>query len=152
MSLRRLGLERIDLYQLHRVDPAVPVEDSLGELVKLREEGKIRHIGLSEVSATELEHAAALTEIVSVQNLYNVAARDAEPVLKTAERHGMVFIPWFPMATGELARPGGKLDALSTHTGAARARLAAAEFPRDAADPRHLQRRPPRREPRGHRN
>ncbi|MFC4908664.1 aldo/keto reductase [Actinomadura gamaensis] len=110
LSLRHLGVETIDLYQLHRIDPKVPVEESLGELAKLREEGKIRHIGLSEVSVDELKQARAVTEIASVQNLYNVANRKSEDVLDYAEAEGIAFIPWFPIATGELARPGGPLD------------------------------------------
>ncbi|HVX45721.1 MAG TPA: aldo/keto reductase, partial [Mycobacteriales bacterium] len=96
LSLRHLGLERIELYQLHRIDPKVPVEESLGELVLLQQEGKIRHIGLSEVSVEELERAQRTATIVSVQNLYNVADRSAEPVLERCEQEGIAFIPWFP--------------------------------------------------------
>jgi aryl-alcohol dehydrogenase-like predicted oxidoreductase len=126
MSLRRLDLERIDLYQLHRIDPDVPVEDSLGELAALQKEGKIRHIGLSEVSVAELERARAATEIVSVQNLYNLSNRDAESVLEYAEHHRIAFIPWFPIATGKLARPGGVLDELAKEFEATPAQLALA--------------------------
>ncbi|MBT0769849.1 aldo/keto reductase [Kineosporia sp. J2-2] len=125
-SLRRLRLETIDLYQLHRVDPHVPLEESLGELEKLRQEGKIRHIGLSEVSVAELERARATAPVVSVQNLYNLATRDAEDVLRYAEANGLAFIPWFPMATGELARPGGVLDAAAREHGVSPAQLALA--------------------------
>jgi aryl-alcohol dehydrogenase-like predicted oxidoreductase len=126
MSLRRLGLERIDLFQLHRIDPKVPVEEQVGELVKLQEEGKIRHIGLSEVSVDQLRAVQRLARIVSVQNLYNLAHRDAEPVLEACEQDGLAFIPWFPIATGELARAGGPLDALAKETGHTPAQLALA--------------------------
>jgi aryl-alcohol dehydrogenase-like predicted oxidoreductase len=99
-SLRRLRLARIDLYQLHAVDPRVPLEDSLGELTRLRSEGKIRHIGVSNVSAVELARAQRSVAVVSVQNRYNLADRDSEGVLKTCERAGMAFIPWFPLGAG----------------------------------------------------
>ncbi|MRG97048.1 aldo/keto reductase [Polyangium spumosum] len=108
MSLRNLGLERIDLYQLHRIDPAVPLADQLGELVRLREQGKIRHIALSgqpEVTIEQLTAARAITEIVAVENLYNVADRAGEPVLRHCEQNGIAFIPWFPMGHGALAGP-----------------------------------------------
>ncbi|MGH9289183.1 MAG: aldo/keto reductase [Acidimicrobiales bacterium] len=96
-SLARLGVEQIPLYQLHRPDPAVPLEDSVGELVALRDEGKIRHIGLSNVDATQLERAMALTPIVSVQNRYNPADRAAEPLVELAEARGFAFVPWAPV-------------------------------------------------------
>ncbi len=126
LSLRHLGVERIDLYQLHRIDPQVPLADQLGVLAELRHEGKIRHIGLSEVSVAELEEARAITGIVSVQNLYNLAERRSEDVLEYAERNGVAFIPWFPVATGELARPGGPLDVAAREHGATPAQLALA--------------------------
>jgi aryl-alcohol dehydrogenase-like predicted oxidoreductase len=126
LSLRRLGLERIDLFQLHRIDPAVPLEDQLGELVALRDEGKIRHIGLSEVSVDDLRAAQALAPIATVQNLYNLTNRSAEPVLEACEADGLGFIPWFPIATGQLAQPGGPLDALARETGATPAQVAIA--------------------------
>ncbi len=126
LSLRHLGVERIDLYQLHRIDPQVPLADQLGVLAELRQEGKIRHIGLSEVSVAELEEARAITGIVSVQNLYNLAERRSEDVLEYAERNGVAFIPWFPVATGELARPGGPLDVAAREHGATPAQLALA--------------------------
>ncbi|MFD6567446.1 aldo/keto reductase [Micromonospora profundi] len=127
LSLRHLGLDSIPLYQLHRIDAKVPLADQLGELALLREEGKIRHIGLSEVSVEQIEQARAITEIVSVQNLYNLVNRSAEDVLDHCERNDLAFIPWFPIATGELARPGGPLDAISTeHGGATPAQLALA--------------------------
>jgi aryl-alcohol dehydrogenase-like predicted oxidoreductase len=110
MSLRRLRLERIDLYQLHRIDPKVPVEESLGELKKLQAEGKIRHVGLSEVTPEETERARRTVEIVSIQNRYNLTDRVNEPALGWCEKNKVAFIPWFPVAAGALARPGGVLD------------------------------------------
>jgi pyridoxine 4-dehydrogenase len=112
LSLRHLGLERIALYQLHRIDPKVPLAESLGELVKLQEEGKIHHIGLSEVTVDELQEAQKTTRIVTVQNLFNLTNRKAEPLLDHCEQEGIGFIPWFPLATGELCKPGGPLDAI----------------------------------------
>ena len=112
-SLRRLRLDRIDLYQLHSPDPQVPLEDSMGALRELQEEGKIRHIGVSNVSLDELERARAVAAVVSVQNRYSLADRHSEDVLDACERDGIGFIPWFPLATGDLARPGGPLDELA---------------------------------------
>src|ERR1700712_1873255 len=110
MSLRRLQLEQIDLYQLHRIDPLVPVEDSLGELKLMQEEGKIRLIGISEVSVDEIEQCRRVVEVVSVQNLYNLADRQHEDVVDYCTENGIAFIPWFPLATGKLAGTGGVLD------------------------------------------
>ena len=110
MSLRLLKLERLDLWQLHRIDPKTPVEESLGAMKKLQEAGKIRHIGLSEVKVPEIEEARKVVEIVSVQNKYNLGDRAHEDVLDYCTKHGIAFIPWFPVAAGELAKPGGKLD------------------------------------------
>ncbi|HET6825731.1 MAG TPA: aldo/keto reductase [Amnibacterium sp.] len=126
MSLRRLKLDTIDLFQLHRIDPKVPLEEQVGELKKLQDEGKIRHIGLSEVTVEELQAAQEIATIVSVQNLYNVAKRDAEPLLEYSEANGIGFIPWFPLATGKLARPGGKLDELAKKHDASPSQLALA--------------------------
>src|ERR1700719_486860 len=106
-SLRRLKLERIDLYQLHAVDPEVPIEDSVGALAELQQEGKIRLIGVCNVSAEELERARQIAPVVSVQNRYNVADRASEDVLDICDRDGLGFIPWFPLATGPLAEPRG---------------------------------------------
>jgi pyridoxine 4-dehydrogenase len=125
-SLRRLRLERIDLYQLHSPDPQVPLEDSLGALRELQEEGKIRHIGVSNVSGEELERARAVVDVVTVQNRYNLIDRHSESVLETCERDGIGFIPWFPLATGDLARPRGPLDELARRHDAAPAQLALA--------------------------
>ncbi|MEU7618336.1 aldo/keto reductase [Micromonospora rifamycinica] len=126
LSLRHLGLESIGLYQLHRIDAKVPLEDQLGELALLQQEGKIRHIGLSEVTVAQIEAAQQVTPIVSVQNLYNLADRSAEDVLEHCERNDLAFIPWFPIATGNLAKPGGPLDAISTDHEATPAQLALA--------------------------
>src|ERR687893_1220358 len=109
-SLRRLRLERIDLYQLHSPDPQVPLEDSMGALKELQDEGKVRHIGISNVSVEELEQARELVEVVTVQNRYNLTDRSSEDVLEACETAGIGFIPWYPLATGSLAEPGGVLD------------------------------------------
>jgi pyridoxine 4-dehydrogenase len=113
MSLRRLKVDRIDLYQLHRIDPRVPVEESLGELRKMQEEGKIHHIGVSETSVAEIEQARKIVPIVSVQNKYNITDRAHEDVVDYCEKNNLVFIPWFPLAAGSLTRPGGVLDNLA---------------------------------------
>ncbi|MCU1414331.1 MAG: oxidoreductase [Microbacteriaceae bacterium] len=126
LNLRHLGIERIDLLQLHRIDPKVTLEDQLGELVALQNEGKIRHLGLSEVSVDDVKASQKLATIVSVQNLFNVARRDAEPLLDFATENNIAFIPWFPLATGKLAKPGSSLDALATRHGASASQLALA--------------------------
>ncbi len=126
LSLRHLGLERIDLLQLHRIDPKVPLADQIGELALLQQEGKIRYIGLSEVSVADLQAANQIATIASVQNLYNLAKRDAEPLLNYVEAHNIAFIPWFPLATGELAKEGGPLDELAKQHGVKPSQLALA--------------------------
>jgi pyridoxine 4-dehydrogenase len=126
MSLRRLRLERIDLYQLHRIDPKVPAEESLGVLAKLQKAGKIRHIGLSEVSVKEIERARKVVAVVSVQNRYNVADREHEEVLDYCEQQGIAFIPWFPVSAGKLAEPGGPLESAAKRHGASVAQLSLA--------------------------
>jgi pyridoxine 4-dehydrogenase len=125
-SLRRLRLDRIDLYQLHSPDPRVPLEDSLGALKALQDEGKIRHIGISNVSAGELEQARSVVDVATVQNRYNLADRRSENVLEACERAGIGFIPWFPLAIGDLARPGGPLDEPARSHGVTPAQLALA--------------------------
>jgi pyridoxine 4-dehydrogenase len=125
-SLRRLRLERIDLYQLHAVDDEVPIEESVGELARLREAGKIRHIGLSNVSMDELERARRVAPIVSVQNRYSVAERRSEDVLDACEREGLGFLPWFPLATGALSRRTGVLTEIADRLGATPAQVALA--------------------------
>ena len=125
-SLRLLKTDVIDLWQLHRIDPKVPVEQSLDPIVKLKQQGKIRHIGLSEVKPKEIDRARKVVEIVSVQNLYNVGDRQHEDVLEYCERHNIAFIPWFPVAAGKLARPGGKLDEIAKRHGVTVAQLSIA--------------------------
>ena len=126
MSLRWLGLERIPLFQLHRIDPQVPLADQIGELKLLQEEGKIQHIGLSEVSVEQTRAAQEIATIASVQNLYNVASRDSEELLEYSERNDIAFIPWFPLATGKLAEPGGPLAEIAERLGATPSQLALA--------------------------
>ena len=105
MSLRRLKLERIDLYQLHRIDPRTPLEESLGALKRMQEAGKIRHIGLTEVTPAEIEEAEKIVPIVTIQNRYSLADRRHEETLNYCERRGIGFLPWYPMAAGKLMRP-----------------------------------------------
>jgi pyridoxine 4-dehydrogenase len=126
MSLRLLKTTVIDLWQLHRIDPKVPVEESLGAIAKLQQEGKIRHIGLSEVKPAEIDQARKVVDIVSVQNRYNVGDREHEDVLDYCEEHGLAFIPWYPVAAGKLAQPGGKLDTIAKQHGATVAQLSIA--------------------------
>jgi pyridoxine 4-dehydrogenase len=126
LSLRNLGVERIDLFQLHRIDPDVPLEDQVGELKKLQDEGKVRHIGLSEVSVAQVEAAQKVAQIVTVQNLYNVADRKAEALVDFSAAHGIGFIPWFPLATGALSQSGGPLATIAEKTGYSPSQLALA--------------------------
>lgn len=126
MSLRRLRVEAIDLWQLHRIDPQVPLADQIGLMADMQKEGKIRHLGLSQVSVEELGQARQMAEIVSVQNLYNLADRSSEDVLEYCTKEGIAFIPWFPVANGDLAKPGGVLDTLAHETGHTVAQLALA--------------------------
>ena len=113
LSLRYLKQDSIDLWQLHRIDPKTPVEESLGAMKQMQQQGKIRHIGLSEVKVPEIEQARKTVEIVSVQNKYNIGDRAHEDVLQYCEKHGIAFIPWYPVAAGKLAQPGGVLDAVA---------------------------------------
>jgi pyridoxine 4-dehydrogenase len=126
MSLRRLKLERIDLWQLHRIDPKVPVEESLGAIKQLQKQGKIRHVGLSEVKPHEIDQARKVIDIVSVQNQYNLGDRQHEDVVDYCTKHKIAFIPWFPVAAGKLARPGGKLDSVAKAHGATVSQLSLA--------------------------
>jgi pyridoxine 4-dehydrogenase len=112
-SLKRLKLERIDVYQLHAVDAAVPFLESLGALIRLQKEGKVRHIGLSNVSVEQLEEARKVVPIVSVQNRYSMSDRGAESVLEACERLKVGFLPWYPLAAGALNRPGGPVDTIA---------------------------------------
>jgi pyridoxine 4-dehydrogenase len=125
-SLRRLKVDTIDVYQLHRPDSRVPFEDSVWALAELRDEGKVRHVGLSNVGVRELVTALDIVPIVSVQNRYNLTDRSSEAVIETCEREGIAFIPWFPLATGDLARPGGALDEIASRHDATPAQVALA--------------------------
>ena len=118
LSLRYLKADTIELWQLHRIDPKTPVEQSLGVMKQMQKQGKIRHIGLSEVKVPEIEQARKVVEIVSVQNKYNLSDRAHEDVLEYCEKHGIAFIPWFPVAAGKLAKPGGVLDSAAKKHGA----------------------------------
>jgi aryl-alcohol dehydrogenase-like predicted oxidoreductase len=109
----RLGVERIDLFQLHRVDPSVPAETQFALLKELRDEGKVREVGLSEVSIEQLEAARSIVPIVSVQNQYNLGQRSADNVVNHCEEIGLGFIPWFPLANGSLSAPGGPIDRIA---------------------------------------
>ena len=125
-SLRRLGLDRVDVYQLHRPDPRVPFEESLGELVRLRDEGRIRHIGLSNVNEAQLRSALAVTEIVSVQNRFSLSDRSSDGELALCEERGLAFLPWNPLDVGRLTRPGGPLDGAAAEHGATPGQIALA--------------------------
>jgi aryl-alcohol dehydrogenase-like predicted oxidoreductase len=126
LSLRRLKVDRLDLLQLHRIDPEVPLADQIGELEALRDEGKVAAIGVSEVSLDELKAAAEIADIATVQNLYNLTNRKSEPVLSYATEQGIGFIPWYPIAAGELAGPGTVLDDIVRATGATPSQVALA--------------------------
>ena len=126
LSLRRLGLDRIDLFQLHRIDSEVPLAEQIGALVELRDEGKIGAIGLSEVSIEDIERVRELTEIATVQNLYNLTNRKSEDVLDYCTREGIGFIPWFPIAAGRLAEPGEVVDDIAKKYDATAAQVALA--------------------------
>ena len=125
-SLRRLRVETIDLYQLHRPDPKTPFSESVGALRELKEEGKIRHVGLSNVSVAQLEEARRIVEIASVQNEYNLGNRESEDVLEACEREGIAFLPWYPLDAGELARPGGPVAQIADAHEATAAQVALA--------------------------
>ncbi len=126
LSLRYLKLERLDLWQLHRIDPKVPVAESLGMARRLKSQGKIRLVGLSEVTVEQIEEARKTVEIASVQNEYNITNRKSEAVLEYCEKNNIGFIPWYPVAAGKLAQPGGKLDEMAKKHGATVAQLSLA--------------------------
>jgi aryl-alcohol dehydrogenase-like predicted oxidoreductase len=126
MSLRRLGLERIELFQLHRIDNKVPLEDQIGELKSLQDEGKIGAIGLSEVTVEQIDEARQIAEIATVQNLYNLTERKSEDVVDYCVREAIGFLPWFPIAAGKLAEEGGPVDRIAKDTGATPAQIALA--------------------------
>lgn len=126
LSLRRLGQDSLDLFQLHRIDPTVPREEQFGLLKALLDEGKVQAVGLSQVSVEEIKAARQVVEISTVQNLYNATNRESEDVLDYCESEGLGFIPWFPVAAGDLARSGGPLHALATAHGITVAQLSLA--------------------------
>jgi pyridoxine 4-dehydrogenase len=126
LSLRNLKVDRIDLIQLHRIDPQVPLADQLGAFADLKEQGKVRHIGVSEVSVEELQAAQEITPIASVQNLYNLTNRKSQDVLEYAEAQGIAFIPWFPIATGDLATPDSPVAAVAKELDATPSQVALA--------------------------
>ncbi len=125
-SLSRLKLETVDLYQLHRIDPEVPAEESLGTMSDLVSEGKVRYVGLSEISVDELRHAQSILPIASVQNRYNLTDKGSEDVLEACEADGIAFIPWFPLASGELSQPGGPVDEIAANHDASPGQVALA--------------------------
>lgn len=126
LSLRRLKLDRIDLWQLHRIDPKVPRDEQFGVIKEMQQEGKIRFFGLSEVSIEEIEAARKIVDVVSVQNLYNLTNRRSEDVLNYCEQHDIGFIPWFPLDVGNLAREGSALEQIASNLGAAPSQVALA--------------------------
>jgi aryl-alcohol dehydrogenase-like predicted oxidoreductase len=125
-SLRRLKVERIDLFQLHRVDTKVPADEQFGLLAELVQEGKVRHVGLSEVTVEQIEEARRIVPIATVQNRYNLAERQSEDVLEYCQREGIGFIPWYPLLTGKLAQPGSTLSRAAERLGATPAQVALA--------------------------
>ncbi|MBA2375411.1 MAG: aldo/keto reductase, partial [Rubrobacter sp.] len=125
-SMKRLGVEQIELYQLHRPDPDVPYEESIGALAELKSEGKVRHVGISNVDVEQLEAARKIVQISSVQNRYNITERDADDLVDACERSGIAFLPYFPLATGDLAKPGGQLDEVAEKHGASAGQVALA--------------------------
>jgi aryl-alcohol dehydrogenase-like predicted oxidoreductase len=126
MSLRRLKLDRIELFQLHRIDPAVPAEEQFGLLRDLQKEGKVHHVGLSEVQVREVAAAQKVVRVATVQNMYNLQNRQAEPVVDYCEKEGIGFIPWYPIASGRLLEPGGELAAVAQEAGATPSQIALA--------------------------
>jgi aryl-alcohol dehydrogenase-like predicted oxidoreductase len=126
MSLRRLDVSRIDLWQLHRVDPQVPRDEQFGVIAEMQREGLIRHVGLSEVSVDDIEAAQRYFPVVTVQNKYNLIERKSEDVLAYCAQHGIGFIPWYPLAAGKLAQRGSLLDAIATKHGATPSQVALA--------------------------
>ena len=126
MSLRRLGVDRIDLWQLHRIDTATPREEQFGTIAEMQKKGYIRHVGLSEVSVDDIKEAQQYFPVVTVQNEYNLVDRKSESVLDYCEQHNIGFIPWFPLAAGDLAKPGSVLDTIAKKLGATPSQVALA--------------------------
>ncbi len=126
MSLRRLGVDRIDLWQLHRIDAKVPRDEQFGVIRDMQDEGLIRHVGLSEVNVEEIEAASKFFKVATVQNLYNLGNRQSEAVVDYADKHGIGFIPWYPLAAGDLAKDGSVLSAIAKKLGATDGQVALA--------------------------
>jgi aryl-alcohol dehydrogenase-like predicted oxidoreductase len=126
LSIRRLGVERLDLWQLHRIDPKVPQDEQFDALKSIQADGLVRHVGLSEVSVKEIQAAQKYIQVATVQNLYNLANRSSEDVLDFCEKNGIGFIPWFPLAAGDLAKPGSQLDSIAKKHNAAPSQIALA--------------------------
>ena len=126
MSMRRLRVDRIDLWQLHRIDPKVPRDEQFGVMQEMQRDGLVQHLGLSEVNVEEIEAASRYFRVATVQNEYNLATRKSEDVLEHCERKGIGFIPWFPLAAGKLAQPGGALDSIAQRLGARSSQVALA--------------------------
>ena len=126
LSLRRLGVERVDLFQLHRIDPTVPADEQFGLLAALQAEGKVRAVGLSEVGVEEIEQARRVVDVATVQNRYNLVDRASDDVLRYCTEHGIGFLPWFPIASGGLAEPGGPVAEVAERLGATAAQVALA--------------------------
>jgi aryl-alcohol dehydrogenase-like predicted oxidoreductase len=126
LSIRRLGVERLDLWQLHRIDPNTPQDDQFDAIKAMQAEGLIRHVGLSQVSIKEIEAAQKYFKVATVQNLYNLADRSSEDVLDFCDKHGIGFIPWFPLASGDLAKPGSRLETIAKKHNAAPSQIALA--------------------------
>jgi pyridoxine 4-dehydrogenase len=132
LSLRWLGVDRIDVFQLHRIDPMIPADDQFGVLAALQDEGKVAAVGLSEVGVSEIEQARAIVDIVTVQNRYNLVDRASDDVLRHCTEHGIGFIPWFPVASGRLAEPGGPVAETAERLGATPAQVALAWLQRSS--------------------
>ena len=126
MSMRRLRVDRIDLWQLHRIDPKVPRDEQFGVMREMQQEGLVRHLGLSEVGVEEIEAASRYFQVATVQNEYNLGNRKSETVLDYCEEHDVGFIPWFPLAAGKLAQPGGALDSIARRLGGTTSQVALA--------------------------
>src|SRR6185437_3591151 len=126
LSIRRLGVERLDLWQLHRIDPNTPQDEQFEAIKAMQAEGLIRHVGLSQVSIKEIEAAQKFFKVATVQNLYNLADRSSEDVLDFCEKNGIGFIPWFPLASGDLAKPGSRLETIAKKHNAAPSQIALA--------------------------
>ena len=146
LSIRRLGVERLDLWQLHRIDSKVPQNEQFDAIKAMQSEGLIRHVGLSEVGIKEIEAAQKFFKVATVQNRYNLVDRASEDVLDFCEKNNIGFIPWYPLAAGDLAKPGSRFEAIAKSHDAGPSQIALEAKPGDAADPRNVEGQTPRRE------